>query len=364
MTRAIRSPGSALKPFIYGLAFEEGIGQPDSLIVDRPTDIGGYRPANFDLAYQGTVSLREALQLSLNTPAVQLLEAVGPSRLLARLKRAGAQPVLETGRGPGLAIGLGGIGLSLRELTQSFAALARRGEPVRLRSCRLSCPPSDVQNQKSMPALSEKAAWQVTDVLSGLPQPVNSDNGLIAYKTGTSYGYRDAWAVGYDSRYVAGVWTGRADGSPVPGQTGASAAVPILFETFQSLPGGRRPFPPAPKGHEVAGSKPVPEALRYARVKNRPDPNRQASQFGITFPPNGAELQLDSQASGAASPLVVKFQGGQRPYRLLVNGAPVGEAVYDQNILWQASEDGFANLMILDGAGRSSKVSVSIASNP
>ncbi|QDG78241.1 penicillin-binding protein 1C [Labrenzia sp. PHM005] len=364
MTRSIRSPGSTLKPYIYGLAFEEGIGQPESLIVDRPTNIGGYRPTNFDLAYQGTVTLREALQLSLNTPAVQLLEAVGPSRLLARLKRAGIRPTLETGQGPGLAIGLGGIGLSLRDLTQSFAALARQGDTVHLRSCRSSCPGTEVSGRKSLPVLPEKAAWQVTEALSGLPQPLNPEKGLIAYKTGTSYGYRDAWAVGYDGRYVVGVWSGRADGSPVPGQTGATAAVPILFEAFQSLSAGRRSLPQPPHGYGANGPRQVPEALRYARVKSRPDQKRRESRLGITFPPNGAEIQLERRQSGSRDPLVVKFQGGQRPYRLFVNGAPVGEAAFDQRLLWSAPETGFANLMILDAAGHSSKVSVTIESKP
>ena len=358
MTRATRSPGSALKPFIYGLAFEEGIGQPNSLIVDRPTNIAGYRPTNFDRGYQGTVTLDEALQLSLNTPAVQLLESVGPTRLLARLRRAGVQPQLEPGSAPGLAIGLGGIGLSLRDLTQIYAALARRGEPIKLRSCRNPCKSGSGPVRQAMPVLTEKSAYQVTDSLSGLPQPLNAAKGAIAYKTGTSYGYRDAWAVGYDGRFVVGIWTGRADGSPVPGQTGASSAVPIFHEAYQSLAAGREPLPKPPEDIAHATTRPLPEPLRYARVKSRPKMTRTTSRLGITFPPNGARLQIGRASSEGAHPMVVKFDGGQRPFRLFVNGTPTGMATFERRFFWNAAGSGVADLMILDGKGQTSKVSI------
>ena len=127
MTRAVRSPGSTLKPLIYGLAFEAGLAHPESLIEDRPTGFGAYVPQNFDGFSRGTVTVREALTQSLNIPAVVALDAVGPARLVARLKRAAVTAVLPDASAPGLAVGLGGLGISLRDLVALYAAMARGG---------------------------------------------------------------------------------------------------------------------------------------------------------------------------------------------------------------------------------------------
>ena len=132
MTRAVRSPGSTLKPLIYGLAFEQGLAHPETLIEDQPVDFAGYPPENFDGEFRGTVSVRQALQLSLNIPAIELLDAVGPARLVARMKRAGAAPVLPDLSPPGLAVGLGGVGVTLPDLVAIYAAIARGGTAVPL----------------------------------------------------------------------------------------------------------------------------------------------------------------------------------------------------------------------------------------
>src|SRR5581483_3911077 len=133
MTDALRSPGSTLKPFIYGLAFEDGIAHPETMIEDRPVRYGSYAPENFDQTFQGTVTARRALQLSLNVPAVSLLDSVGANRLNARLTQAGASPVLPKGEAPGLAMALGGLGIKLSDLTMLYAGLARGGNVVALR---------------------------------------------------------------------------------------------------------------------------------------------------------------------------------------------------------------------------------------
>ncbi|MCK7611860.1 penicillin-binding protein 1C [Roseibium sediminicola] len=356
MTRAIRSPGSTLKPFIYGLAFEEGIGLPDSFIVDRATDIAGYQPTNFDRSYQGTVTLREALQLSLNTPAVKLLEAVGPARLIARLRRAGVQPTLEKGIAPGLAISLGGLGLSLKDLTQVYAALAREGEPVTLTVCRADC--SGAGANGALPVLSRKAAWMVSDILQGLPQLRSAEAFHIAYKTGTAYGYRDAWAIGFDGRHVVAVWSGRADGTPVPGQTGASAAVPILFEVFQSLGPALTPLPAA--APELLGvlSRDVPAPLRFARLPERRSATPATHRLHISYPPDGAELELGASAQSGTQPLVVKFKGGVGPFSFLVNGKPLGLKQADRQLVWQPDATGFADVTVLDAKGDSAGITV------
>jgi penicillin-binding protein 1C len=361
MTRAIRSPGSTLKPFIYGLAFEEGIGLPESFIVDQATDIAGYQPTNFDQSYQGTVTLREALQLSLNTPAVKLLEAVGPARLIARLRRAGVRPVMEKGIAPGLAISLGGLGLSLRDLTQVYAALARGGTPVTLSVCRMDCVRGDAVSA-AVPMLSEKASWLVADILSGLPQPSGAQTVPIAYKTGTAYGYRDAWAIGFDGRHVVAVWSGRPDGTPVPGETGASVAVPILFEAFQVLGPTRIRLPSAPPDVLEALNRDIPAPLRYARLPQRHRSARATDQLRIAYPPDGAELELGvsnaTAGGGQAQPLVVKFKGGVGPFSYLVNGKPFGQHRGDRQLVWKPDTSGFANVTIVDAKGRSAGITV------
>ena len=361
MTRATRSPGSTLKPFIYGLAFEEGVGLPESFIVDRATNIGGYQPTNFDQSYQGTVTLREALQLSLNTPAVKLLEAVGPARLIARLKRAGANPVMEKGIAPGLAISLGGLGMSLRDLTQAYAAMARGGAPVALSVCRADCGKIR-QRVSSTHVLSEKASWLVGDILSGLPQPQSAETHHVAYKTGTAYGYRDAWAVGYDGRYVVAIWSGRPDGTPVPGATGASVAVPILFETFQTLGPDRVPLPDGPAEAMGVAGRQIPEPLRFARLPQNRGTLRTGDSLQISYPPDGAELDLgfaeDSTTNRAVQPLVVKFKGGAGPFSFLVNGQPLRTGQRERQLVWQPDSPGFADVTVLDANGNSAGITV------
>lgn len=360
MTRAVRSPGSTLKPFIYGLAFEEGIGVPESLIADRPVSFGGYRPTNFDRAYQGTVTLREALQLSLNTPAVQLLEAVGPARLMSRLGRAGVRPVLDRRKSAGLAVSLGGLGLTLGELTQAYAALARGGVKTRLTACRGACLP--VPGVKSGGrVLSEKAAVMVSDILIGMPQPRSAQSHHIAYKTGTSYGYRDAWAVGYDGRFIAAVWVGRPDGSPVPGQTGQKTAVPILHEVFQKLGPNRETLPAYPAAVSALLDGPVPVSLRYARTSASRAAGRIEDKLSISYPPAGAELDLGFGTGlgglDAAQPIVVKFKGGTGPYAILVNGRPHRLDALQNQLVWQPEAPGYAHVTILDAIGGSASVS-------
>src|SRR5262245_30684696 len=240
MTQALRSPGSTLKPFIYGIGFEDGLIHPETLIDDRPIRFGTYAPENFDSTFQGVVTIRKALQLSLNVPAVAVLDAVRATRLTTRLAQAGSPLVLPKGEQPGLAMGLGGVGVRLIDLTRLYAGLARLGTTV---------PLTEERAGETLPQrlLDPVAAWYVANVLSGTPPPAHAPSGRIAFKTGTSYGYRDAWSVGFDGAVTIGVWVGRPDGAPVPGMIGRTAAAPILFDAFARLgrPGARS-SPPAP----------------------------------------------------------------------------------------------------------------------
>jgi len=244
MVGAIRSPGSTLKPFIYGLAFEAGLAHPETLIEDRPARFGLYSPRNFDEDFRGLVTIREALAHSLNIPAVKALNAVGPARLVARFRRAGLAPALPDHEEPTLAIALGGIGLSLRDLASLYAGLARGGEAIELKHRVEAAEPMRPRPKR---LLSPVAAWYVSDILKDAPPPASAVGGRFAYKTGTSYGYRDAWAVGYDGAYTIAVWVGRADGASTPGLTGRTAAAPLLFDAFQRLGPDRAPLaqPPA-----------------------------------------------------------------------------------------------------------------------
>src|SRR5450759_4563738 len=238
MTLALRSPGSALKPFISGLGFEDGLLHPETLIDDRPARYGSYTPENFDLTFQGTVTVRRALQMSLNVPAIAVLGKVGVNRLSARLTQTGAALVLPKGEAPGLAMGLGGVGIKLSDLVMLYTGLARLGAAVPL------IEREGAAASSSRRLLDPVAAWYVGNILIGAPPPDNAPHGRMAFKTGTSYGYRDAWAVGFDGRMTIGVWVGRPDGAPVPGLVGRAAAAPILFDAF-----ARSGVAPAPRRH-------------------------------------------------------------------------------------------------------------------
>jgi penicillin-binding protein 1C len=353
MTRALRSPGSTLKPLIYGLAFEQGLAHPESLIEDRPTGFGGYAPTNFDGFHRGTVTMREALVQSLNVPAIIVLDAVGPARLTARLQRAGATPVLPDLSAPGLAVGLGGVGISLRDLVAVYAAIARGGTAVALRDG-VTPPATAVEN--GAPVLDPLAAWYVADILSGTPPPVNGSAGEIAYKTGTSYGYRDAWAIGFDGRTVIGVWVGRPDGTPVPGLSGVVSAAPILFEAFDRLGGRRARLPPPPSGAIIASTGALPKPLQRFRhpdetvVARNTDPE-------IAFPQDGVTVDLGIKA-GDPGPLMIKIRNGAPPFTFFANGVPIGRSPFARTEDWEPDGPGFVTLSVVDASGRSDRVTV------
>lgn len=351
MTGAVRSPGSTLKPFIYGLAFEDGIVHPETLIEDRPVRYGAYAPENFDLTFQGTVTVRRALQLSLNVPAVMLLEAVRSSRLTARLTHAGAQLILPKGEAPGLAMGLGGVGVKLVDLTMLYAALARGGEAVALLERE-----QDAGAQGSPRRLLDPvAAWYVGQILLDAPPPDHGAVGRIAFKTGTSYGYRDAWAVGFDGRHTIAVWVGRADGAPVPGLVGRSAAAPILFEAFSRAAAKTAPLPRAPKGALLSATAKLPAPLQ----RFPPSGSRDGGPgVKIVFPPEGARIEL-TNTGGHRGPVPLKIAGGVAPLTVLVNGMPVRQEG-GRAIFWTPDGPGFARLTVMDARGSADSVVVRI----
>lgn len=356
MTRVRRSPGSALKPFIYALALEDGLVMPETMIDDSPANFDGYRPRNFDMSYQGEVTVRKALQLSLNVPAVRLLQSTGPARLLARLRRAGLEPALAGEAAPGLAIGLGGVGVSLRELVQAYTMFANAGRPAVLGDGVLAKP----EPPRRTAMFEAVATWHVADILSGAAGPASTARLPVAFKTGTSYGYRDAWSVGFDGRHVLGVWVGRPDGAPVPGISGITAAAPVLFEGFARAGVAIEALPSAPAGAVRIDHASLPVSLRRFTGGGELLPPVAGTEQApaIVYPPDGARIELGIASGSDAQPLVLKLQGGRAPFRLLANGAPVGGLLRSRTGHWQPGSKGFSRLSVIDAAGRSATVTV------
>ena len=254
MVRAWRSPGSTLKPFLYGLALDDGLIHSESLLVDAPQSFGDYRPGNFDTQFNGPVGAAEALRLSLNVPAVDLLDRVDPVRFAARLANAGVVLKLPRGAQPNLSIILGGDGVTLEDLVGAYTALHRDGIAGRVRLT-----PDAPRIDRML--LSPGAAWIVKTILDANPRPGTRadtfDPGFgprVAWKTGTSYGFRDAWAVGGTQHYTVGVWVGRPDGTPLPGQYGAITALPLFFQVIDSLPRSTSDSIPKPSPASVSSA--------------------------------------------------------------------------------------------------------------
>jgi len=361
MTRATRSPGSALKPFIYGLAFEQGLAHPDTLIEDRPVRFGLYSPKNFDNIFRGTVTIRKALQSSLNIPAVKVLNAIGPTRLVGRFKKTRTTSQLPQGGAPSLAIALGGVGLKLSDLARLYTGLARGGKPIDLNYIATKNRADSAGSKiKTLSLLDPVAAWHVTDILRGSPPPRNAKIGQIAYKTGTSYGFRDALAIGYDGKHTIAVWIGRPDATATPGLTGRTAAAPILFDAFARISRNRAPFAPAPENALIASGHDLPPPLQRFRdetagiflgsVQTRP--------LMISFPPAGSELEAETFDGANPQPLLLKAEGGTLPFTWLVNGKPIPTSPHKRNAIWQPGGVGFTHLSVIDAKGNVDRMTV------
>ncbi len=356
MTRAMRSPGSALKPVVYGLAFEFGLAHPETLIDDRPVRFGTYAPKNFDEGYRGTLSLREALALSLNVPAVKVLDKVGPGRFVGRLRRAGVTVELPEAGEPSLAVALGGLGIRLEDMARLYAALARGGEPIALRQRLLQQPRLANDGHTTKPLLGKVATYYVTDILKGAPPPTHARNGQIAYKTGTSYGYRDAWAAGFDGQHTIVAWVGRPDAASTPGLTGRTAAAPLLFDAFQRVSATRAPLARAPKDALLVGGAKLPEPLRRFERRRR---TVTAGAFlvkppRIAFPPDRSEVGIGEDADA----IVLKASGGALPLTWLADGKPIAVRRRGRHFVWQSAPSGFVRLTVIDAEGRTDRVRV------
>jgi penicillin-binding protein 1C len=355
MVSAIRSPGSALKPFIYGMAFDELVVHPETIMVDQPMRFGEWAPENFDHLFRGEISAREALQLSLNLPAVTLMDAIGAPPFAQKLADAGLPLHLpkESGR-PGLPIALGGVGVSLEEMVSLYAAFSEQGTVRALRFLK------DQPVREARPLIGPLGSFYVTRILEDTPPPASwlaSANrrqaSRIAYKTGTSYGYRDAWAIGYTRDYTIGIWVGRPDGSFSGGRMGRDAAAPLLFEAFDQLPPSDSALPPvAPEGALLVGNTSLPANLkRYDVGPALSLAERTQNRLRIAFPLDGSTVPLPE--SETPVPLVLKAEGGNLPLRWLVNGKPVTSPPYLRQAQWDPDGKGAQRVTVIDAVGKS-----------
>lgn len=350
LTTAVRSPGSLLKPFIYALAFEDGVLGPDTVIDDMPRGFGGYRPENFDRTFRGEVRVREALQHSLNVPAVATLERVGVERFSAALKAAGATIFQRKSakNEASLALALGGAGVTMRDVAALYAGLGNQGS-IR--------PLTFVRGAGAATAgtqlFSAETAGRINAILRGAPAlagrapaALSASAPVIAYKTGTSYGYRDAWAAGHASGLTIVVWTGRADGAPRPGETGRKAAAPLLFALMDALTDG-------------AAKQPVDEpdaAETFTHVRlDRPIAESPPS---ILFPVPGSEVFPDAFGGDG---VVFTASGGAGGYAWYVDGEQVTDEAGDGRPVWRPAAPGFYDIAVVDDAGRSASAKVRVA---
>ncbi|MFM2307229.1 MAG: penicillin-binding protein, partial [Bacteroidota bacterium] len=238
---AVRQPGSALKPLAYGLCFDNGLLTPKTVMTDVPLNINGYQPENYDSKFNGYVTVEFALENSLNIPAVKALNELGTDKMIARLVQCNFKQVKKDEKKLGLSLILGGCGVTLEEMTALYAAFANNGlyaKPVFVKpeTTGTYIPPDTVR------VLSPAANFMVTEILSKLARPdlptnweQSSHTPRIAWKTGTSYGKRDAWSIGYNKNYTVGVWVGNFSGAGVPELSGANVATPLLFRIFNTI---------------------------------------------------------------------------------------------------------------------------------
>ena len=337
MVSAVRSPGSTLKPFLYGMALDEGLIHSESLLQDVPRRYGDYRPGNFAAGFSGAVSASTALATSLNLPAVQLLEAYGPKRFAGELRSAGVPLLLPPLAEPNLALILGGAGSRLEELVSGYSAFARGGMAARLRF-----QPQAALHERRL--LSPGAAWIVRRILSGQARPDRDPRAqlvqrpTLAWKTGTSYGFRDAWAIGVAPRYLIGIWIGRPDGTPVPGQFGLASAAPLLLQVHDLLVnrdsqrGIALPIDPQPAsvgvaaicwplGQPLASSDPNCRRQRFAWTLDGTTPPTLLAQdqplgLGLQehFWVNPAGLRVDSRCTGATAQTLALWPAPLEPW--------------------------------------------------
>lgn len=336
---AFRSPGSTLKPFIFGLGFDLGLLKPDTYLLDERRRFGAYYPRNFDKDIHGVVKAEEALAMSLNIPVVALLNQIGVMRFLGTIKEAGINPQLpHSFESPSLAIALGGLGMSLEQLVTLYSGLAREGNVMPL-----SYLERDTQEAGHM-IFSAQASRQVTTILA-----TDLDgNHPISLKTGTSYGYRDAWVLGYDRRYVIGIWTGIPDGTPMNALSARNLVVPLLQKVLTVLP----------KNTEISASPASPTLSLKKLASSNEQQGVNKILPTLIFPIDDTSVELEKVGDHfKAMPLTVT--GGKRPYTWLIDGKPL-LATWQQKQSWTPPKTGYYTIAVVDANGQVDRAHIEI----
>lgn len=359
LTGRYRSPGSTLKPLIYGMAFEDGVADAATRISDLPTRFHTYRPENFDRSFRGDVTIADALQHSLNVPAVLVLDRIGPERFAATLRSAGvgAAGMQHSSEEAGLALALGGASMTGQQLAVLYAALGDGGVAKPL----VWTTEEGTHQADGHRLMSPEHAQRIIDILKDTPAPSGRMPGKlaagapdIAFKTGTSYGFRDAWAAGVTDTHTIIVWVGRPDGGPRPGETGRSAALPVLFDVADLVHGRYGLQQGAGEAGLVVRDRSRSRALHRFEQEDRPPE--------ILFPPQQAELWIGAINGKPARPFA--FAGrGQGELRWFVDGEEVDKDGGGLAV-WAPQRDGFYDISAVDPMGRTNTVNVRVLGGP
>ena len=334
MTSAIRSPGSALKPFIYAMGFEQHIIHPQTIILDKEVSFGNYHPHNYSRKFHGEVTISEALINSLNIPAVKVLYRVGAGEFIDRLQKVVGKVHIPNNSAT-LPVALGGLGISLWQLTQGYIALANGGSAKSLTTL-------EKTKQRNLSLISPKSAKQITAILRQLPPPDNyrDQADKIAYKTGTSYGYRDFWSMGYSKNYTIGVWVGRADNQPVIKASAREIATPIMFEAF-SLTDAIKGLKQWRWSSNFIKNK-APKVLKYFDKELK-----SQDRLKFLYPKKGARYQ---SASCHKVTVELAVDNGKEPYFFYIDNKPQTTNTKKLNLKLGV---GAHTITVLDSSGES-----------
>ena len=343
MTRATRSPGSTLKPLIYGLAFDRGLAHPETLIADRPVDFDGYRPQNFDGAFRGEMRVRRGAAMVAEHARGQRRRRAGRAAPDGRAAPRRRRAATAAGRAAGPRRALGGLGLTLEDLMEALcrARRWRRGGdavgacPARRRRRGRGC--WRTRRPGRSPTSCGRRRGRRACAPRGSPG-----------RPGTSYGHRDAWAIGFDGRHVVGVWMGRADGTPVPGAFGGELAAPVLFRAFERLGRGSSRCRRRRAATLIVGTAALPPPLR---------------RFGreAVAEPDGADDRLSARRRGGRGRRAWPArQRRDRALHLARRRPPGGPDAPARDLDRRRSARGFSALSVIDAEGRSARAEVEL----